>query len=73
MKSIFINLSLSSFIKPDFVTRGWLVNYVTSLVELFVSIEFMLALKKRPWQIASTTGSSTPVQFTVLKRSSKTN
>jgi hypothetical protein len=37
---------LSSFIEPDSVKRGWLVNYITSLVELFVSIEFMLTLKK---------------------------
>jgi hypothetical protein len=45
-KSIFITLLSSSFIKPGFVKRGWLVNYVASLVELFVSIEFLLVLKK---------------------------
>jgi hypothetical protein len=61
---------LSSFIEPDFVKRGWLVNYITSLVKLFVSIEFMLALKKALAN-ALMTGSSTSVQFTVSKRSLK--
>jgi hypothetical protein len=46
-KSIFVTLSLSGFIEPDFVKREWLVNYITnSFVELFVSIEITLALKK---------------------------
>jgi hypothetical protein len=37
---------LSSFIEPDFLNRGWLVNYISSIVELLISIEFMLVLKK---------------------------
>jgi hypothetical protein len=45
-KSIFVTLLLSSFIEPDFVKRGWLVNYITSLAKLFVSIECTLVLKK---------------------------
>jgi hypothetical protein len=46
MNFIFVTLLLSSFIEPDFVKRGWLVNYITSIVELFVSIEFTLVLRK---------------------------
>jgi hypothetical protein len=45
-KSVIVTLLLSSFIKPDFVKRGWLVNYIFSLVELFSTMKFTLALKK---------------------------
>jgi hypothetical protein len=45
INSIFVTLLSSRFIEPDFVKRGWLVNYITSLVKLFFSIEFTLAPK----------------------------
>jgi hypothetical protein len=69
-KSIFVTLLLSSFIEPDFVKRGWLVNYSTSLVELFVSIEFTLALKKALANSFDDRFINT-CQFTVSKRYQK--